>query len=72
MDLAKAFGKVDIGVTHRKLELLGIRGLFGRWLLGLLLAVCQKWSKLVTGANHTMYICATFQVAERQRRDAIS
>ena len=22
--------------------------------------VCQKWSKLVAGANHTMYICATF------------
>ena len=38
----------------------------------LLVAVSQKWSKLVAGANHTMYICATFQVAERQRRDAIS
>ena len=23
-------------------------------------AVCQKWSKLVAGANHTMCICATF------------
>ena len=35
-------------------------------------AVCQKWSKLVAGANGTIYVGATFQVAERRRREAIS
>ena len=44
----------------------------GKGVQGNLTPVCQKWSKLVAGANHTMYICATFQVAERQRCDAIS
>ena len=34
--------------------------------------MCQKWSKLVAGANGTMYVGATFEVAERQRRKAIS
>ena len=34
--------------------------------------VCQKWSKLVAGANVTMYVGATFKVAERGRREAIS
>ena len=45
----------------------GWNGGFHLWrysgvLLGRLLrpAVCQKWSKLVAGANHTMDICATF------------
>ena len=25
-------------------------------------AVCQKWSKIVAGANVTMYVCATFKL----------
>ena len=32
LDFAKAFDKVDIGVTLRKLKSLGIRGEVGRWL----------------------------------------
>ena len=39
---------------------------------GLCPPVCQKWSKLVAGANVTMYVCATFEVAERRRREAIT
>ena len=37
LDFAKAFDKVDIGITLRKIKLLGIRGQLGRWLTGFLL-----------------------------------
>ena len=37
LDFAKAFDKVDIGVTLRKLKSLGIRGQLGRWLASFLL-----------------------------------
>ena len=30
------------------------------WVIACMVPVCQKWSKFVAGANHTMYICATF------------
>ena len=32
LDFSKAFDKVDIGVTLRKLKLIGIHGRLGRWL----------------------------------------
>ena len=37
LDFAKAFDKVDIGITLRKLKSLGIRGQLGRWLTSFLL-----------------------------------
>ena len=37
LDFAKAFDKVDIGVTLRKLKSLGVRGQLGRWLGSFLL-----------------------------------
>ena len=37
LDFAKAFDKVDLGVTLRKLKSLGIRGQLGRWLVSFLL-----------------------------------
>ena len=36
LDFAKAFDKVDLGITVRKLHQLGIRGQLGRWLLSFL------------------------------------
>ena len=36
LDFAKAFDKVDHGITLRKLKLLGIQGQLGRWLLSFL------------------------------------
>ena len=32
LDFAKAFDKLDHGITLKKLEFLGIKGLLGRWI----------------------------------------
>ena len=47
LDFAKAFNKVDIGITLRKLKSLGIRGEIGRWLTDFL--TNRKQAVLVDG-----------------------
>ena len=47
LDFAKAFDKVDIGVTLRKLHHLGVRGRLGRWLTSFLTGRTQ--TVLVSG-----------------------
>ena len=42
LDFAKAFDKVDIGVTLRKLHQMGIRGSLGRWLVSFLTGRLQS------------------------------
>ena len=42
LDFAKAFDKVDIGITLRKLHALGVRGALGRWLISFLLGRTQS------------------------------
>ena len=49
LDFAKAFDKVDIGITLRKLKFLGIRGEVGRWLTDFL--TDRKQTVLVNGAK---------------------
>ena len=41
LDFAKAFDKVDIGITLRKLHALGVRGALGRWLISFLVGRSQ-------------------------------
>ena len=41
LDFAKAFDKVDIGITLRKLHQLGVRGRLGRWLVSFLTEMFQ-------------------------------
>ena len=47
LDFAKAFNKVDIGITLRKLKSLGIQGEIGRWLTDFL--TNRKQTVLVDG-----------------------
>ena len=47
LDFAKAFDKVDIGVTLRKLHQMGIRGRLGRWLVSFLTG--RQQSVIVNG-----------------------
>ena len=42
LDFAKAFDKVDIGITLRKLKALGIQGKLGRWLMSFLTGRTQS------------------------------
>ena len=41
LDFAKAFDKVDLGITLRKLKALGVKGQLGRWLSSFLLGRVQ-------------------------------
>ena len=51
LDFAKAFDKVDIGITLRKLKLLGIRGQLGRWLGSFLL---DRQQTVVVGGQQSL------------------
>ena len=51
LDFAKAFDKVDIGITLRKLKFLGIQGEIGRWLTDFLTG--REQTVLVNGAKST-------------------
>ena len=51
LDFAKAFDKVDLGITLRKLKSLGIKGQLGQWLMAFLLDRVQ--SVLVHGKKST-------------------
>ena len=51
LDFAKAFDKVDIGITIHKLKSLGIRGEIGRWLTDFL--TDREQTVLVNGAKST-------------------